>query len=124
MSRTIAVLGASANRSKFGNKAVRAYLEEGWRVYPVNLSGGEIEGLKVASRLSDIDVQLDRISVYLPPSVTLELLSEVAVAGAHEVWFNPGSADERVLATANELDLPVHAACSIVDIGRSPSEFR
>ena len=87
-------------------------------------NGGEIEGLGAASRLSDLDVHLDRISIYLPAPVTLDLLPEIAAAGADEVWFNPGSADERVLAAANELDLPVHAACSIVDIGRSPSEFR
>lgn len=34
--RTIAIVGASADRAKFGNKAVRAYAEEGWEVWPVN----------------------------------------------------------------------------------------
>ncbi|MCP4202255.1 MAG: CoA-binding protein [bacterium] len=123
MSRAIAIVGASANRSKFGNKAVRAYLAEGWTVYPVNRSGGDIEDLEAVPRLSDLKAQLDRISVYLPPPITLELLPEIAATGAREVWFNPGSADERVLRAAEDLGLPVHPACSIVDIGRHPSEF-
>jgi len=127
MSKTIAIVGASADRSKFGNKAVRAHLAEGWTVYPVNPSGDEIEGLAVVPGLSDLPalaVQLDRISVYLPPPITLSLLPEIAAAGASEVWFNPGSADEAVLEAAKEAGLPVHAACGIVAIGRSPSEFK
>lgn len=123
MPKTIAIVGASADRSKFGNKAVRAYLAEGWTVYPVNPNGGQIERTDAVSRLADIDVDLDRISVYLPPRVVLDILPEIAEAGAAEVWFNPGSADKAVLSAAADLELPVHAACSIVDIGRSPSEF-
>ena len=124
MSKTIAVIGASANRAKFGNKAVRAYSEEGWKVYPINRSESEIEGLEVASDLSAIDAHLDRISVYLPPPITLQLLPELAAAGAGEVWLNPGSFDEAVLAGASRIDLPLRPACSIVDIGRSPGEFQ
>lgn len=123
MPKTIAIVGASSDRSKFGNKAVRAYLAEGWTVYPVNRSGGRIEGLDVSMRLAEVDADLDRISVYLPPRLLLKVLPEIAAAGAAEVWFNPGSFDDAVLDTAADLELPVHAACSIVDIGRSPSEF-
>ena len=123
MSKTIAIVGASSDRSKFGNKAVRAYLAEGWTVYPVNRAGGRIEGLDALTRLAEVDVDLDRISVYLPPRVLLKVLPEIAAAGAAEVWLNPGSFDDAVLDTAADLELPVHAACSIVDIGRSPSEF-
>jgi len=72
LSRTVAIVGASADRSKFGNKAVRAFLAEGWTVYPVNPRGGRIEGLAATARLSDLEVPLDRISVYLPPAITLD----------------------------------------------------
>ena len=68
---TIAILGASADRGKFGNKAVRAFLARGYDVYPINPKGGEVEGLTVHASLAAIpaDVKLDRISVYLPPAV-------------------------------------------------------
>lgn len=121
--QTVAVLGASSDRSKYGNKCVRAYLDEGWRVVPVNPSGGTIEGLPVEKRLADISGDLDRIAVYLPPPVTYDLLDEIAAAGGSKVYFNPGTADDRVLKRAAELAIPAVPACAIVAIGRSPSEF-
>lgn len=121
--KTIAVLGASPWRHKFGNKCVRAYLAAGYDVYPINLSGEPVEGLQTYRRLQDVPVELDRISVYLPPPVSLELLPEMAAKGAREIWFNPGSADGQVLSTARTAGLQAIDGCSIVDIGMSPAQF-
>lgn len=122
--KTIAVLGASKDRSKYGNKCVRAYREAGWQVFPVNLGSADpIEGLETRRTLADIPVELDRISVYLPPPVTLELLADIAAKGAGEVWFNPGSADARVLDEARRRGIAARPGCSIVDIGVSPAQF-
>lgn len=124
--KTVAILGASRLRHKFGNKSVRAHLHAGWDVHPVNLSPaeGSIEGLETVSKLADVAVaKLDRISVYLPPPVTMELLPEIAASGAAEVWFNPGSADHRVLDAARALGIRAVDGCSIVDLGLSPSQF-
>lgn len=121
--KTIAVLGASANRSKYGNKCVRAYKAAGWEVWPVHPSEPEIEGLKAWRSLAEVPAELDRISVYLPPALTLRLLPEMARKGAGEVWLNPGSADEGVIEEARRLGLRVRPGCSIVDIGMSPGQF-
>jgi predicted CoA-binding protein len=122
--KTIAVLGASKDRGKFGNKCVRAYQQAGRQVFPVNLGSTDpIEGLPTTRTLSEIPGELDRISVYLPPPVTLELLRDIAAKGAREVWLNPGAADARVLDEARRRGLNVRPACSIVDIGLSPAQF-
>jgi uncharacterized protein len=127
--KTIAVVGASASRHKFGNKCVRAYRDAGYQVYPVNPSERMIEGLPVFRTLADVPAPLERISVYLPPPLTLSLLPAIASAATAgsaagtEVWFNPGSADGTVLAEARSLGIAARPGCSIVDIGRRPGEF-
>ena len=117
------MVGASTNRSKFGNKCVRAYRHAGWDVYPVHPRAREVEGLAAYAHLADVPAALDRVSVYLPPPVTLEVLAEIAERGEGVTFFNPGAADEAVLDRARELGIEFEAACSIVDIGLSPSQF-
>ncbi len=121
---TVAILGASADRSKFGNKSVRAHQQQGYDVYPVNPRGGEIEGLTVYQSLADVPVQrLTRISVYLPPHIVLKMLDEVVAKGCDEFWLNPGSDSDEEVAKARELGLDPIVACSIVDVGVSPHQF-
>ena len=125
MPGTIAVVGASSDRAKFGNKCVRAYASAGWEVHPVNPREREIEGLPVHRTLAEVAAEvgeIDRVSVYLPPETTRGLLSELARTGA-ETFFNPGSANRQVLAEAAEAGIEVRDACSIVAIGLSPSQF-
>lgn len=121
---TVAVLGASSDRRKFGNISVRAHARRGYAVFPVNPQGGQIEGSPAYRTLAEVPVErLDRISVYLPPAVTLKILDEVAAKGCEELWFNPGSHDSAVMAKAESLGLHPILACSIVDLGVSPREF-
>ncbi|TWT85564.1 hypothetical protein Pla123a_03710 [Posidoniimonas polymericola] len=121
---TAAILGASSNRSKYGNKSVRAHQRQGYEVYPVNPKGGQIEGLTTYCTLADVPVEsLDRISVYLPPDVTLGLLEEIAAKGCREFWLNPGADAPEVVERAEALGLHPIVACSIVDLGISPGDF-
>jgi hypothetical protein len=120
---TVAIVGASAQRHKFGNISLRAHLQRGYMVYPINRRGGLIEGLPALTSLVDVPVaRLDRISIYLPPASTLALLDEIAHKPAAEVWLNPGSADAAVLQKAQLLGLPFLHGCSIVALGMTPEE--
>jgi len=119
---TAIILGASTDRRKFGNKSVRAHLAQGYDVYPVNPKADRIEGLTAYASLADVPVERpDRISIYLPPQVGMTLLEEIRDQQAYEVWFNPGSESPELLQRAEELGLNVIQACSIVDVGMSPS---
>ena len=121
---TVAVLGASTDRRKYGNKAVRAYRQLGYDVYPVNPRAGEIEGLTAYATLDEVPADhLDRILVYLPPTVGMELLDDIRRKGADEVWFNPGSESPELIARATEIGLDVIQACSIVNVGMLPDEL-
>ncbi|WP_425399725.1 CoA-binding protein [Aeoliella sp.] len=114
---TVAIVGASADPSKFGYKSIRSHLAADYEVYPVNPKGGEIEGLVVYTSLADVPVEkLDRISVYLPPAIGVTMLDEIAAKGCDELWLNPGSDAPEVVEKARALGLNVVQACSIVDV--------
>lgn len=118
---TVAILGASTDRQKYGNQSVRAHLAQGYEVFPVNPKGGEIEGLPVYRRLAEVPVErLDRVSLYVPPEVGITLLAEIAAKGCDELWLNPGSESDPLIAAAQELGLDPIVACSIVDLGTRP----
>ena len=119
----VAVLGASQDRRKFGNKAVRAYQECGMTVLPVNPRETTIEGLTAYPNLDAIDGPLDYVSVYLPPAVGMQLLAAIAKKRPREVWLNPGSESDVLLDAAADLHLRTVVGCSIVALGRSPAEF-
>ena len=114
---TVAILGASADRNKYGNISLRAHLKQGYEVFPVNPKGGEIEGLSVYTSLAEVPGgRLTRISVYLPPTVGLKLLPEIAARGCDELWLNPGSESDELIAAAQAAGLNTIIACSIVDV--------
>ena len=121
--KTVAIIGASADRGKFGNKSVRAHLKQGWDVYPVNPKGGEVEGLKVYTSVGDIPVKLDRVSLYLPPALALKLLPEIACVRPAEFFVYPGAESEVLIEQARNLRLDPILACSIVDLGETPTSF-
>jgi uncharacterized protein len=121
---TIAVLGASNDRAKYGNKAVRAFQGQGWDVYPVNPVETRVEGLRAYPDLDSVPLErLDRVSFYVPPAVGLKLIDDVARKQVGEVWLNPGSESPELIDRAEALGLNVVMACSIVDIGESPGSY-
>ena len=119
--KRIAVVGASRNRKKFGNKCVRAYHQAGWTVYPINPATSEVEGLPAFRALDAVPEKVDRISLYTPPDRTRQLLPQLPPEA--EIFFNPGTADEALMAQARQLGLRVRNACAIVAIGLSPAHF-
>jgi predicted CoA-binding protein len=123
VSKTVAVVGASSDRHKFGNKALRAFQAEGYRVIPVNPHETEIEGLRAYASVLDVPDPIDMATVYVQPDVALQLLQEFEQKAIPEIWLNPGAESSDVLAEAKRRRLNVIAACSIVGIGRNPSSF-
>ena len=122
-SKTVAVIGASADRSKFGNKAVRAFRERGFEVLPVNPRGGAIEGLTTFASLDQIESKVDVVTLYLPPELGIDVLPQIARKQPDEFFVNPGAESDEFIARARELGLRPQLACSIVAIGLSPAQF-
>src|SRR5918998_1063350 len=100
MSKVVAVVGASSDRNKFGNKALRAFRAEGYTVVPVNPNEREVEGLKTFASVLDVPQAIDMATVYVPPEIGITLLPEFERKGIPEIWVNPGAESEELLADA------------------------
>ena len=120
MSKVVAVIGASSNRRKFGNRAVRAYLQQGYRVVPINPHAQEIEGLQVYRSVLDVPGPIDLASFYVPPEIGEALIADVAAKKIPEVWLNPGAESDALVARARALSIRPIVACSIVALGQDP----
>ena len=119
----MAVVGASRDRQKFGNKALRAFADAGHTVIPINPHEREVEGVRAYASVLDVPGPIDMATVYVQPDVALGLLDEFARKGIPEIWLNPGADDDAVLAEAKRRQLNVIAACSIIGVGKRPSEY-
>jgi|SRR5438876_10370157 len=123
MGKVVAVIGASNDRSKFGNRAVRAFLRQGYTVVPINPHENEVEGLRAYKSIRDVPGSIDMASFYVPPDVGLQVIEDVAKKGVAEVWLNPGAESERLIRRAQALHIEPIIACSIVAIGQDPYAF-
>ncbi|CAK9049653.1 Enoyl-CoA hydratase domain-containing protein 3 [Durusdinium trenchii] len=119
-----AVVGASAERQKFGNKVLRCYLQHGLSAVPVSLTQTVIEGLPCISSLKDLgrDAEHYGVSVITPPKVTLQLLDLAKELKIQRLWLQPGSESPEVLQRAEELQLGlIHSGpCLLVELGFDP----
>ena len=118
---TIAIIGASTDRSKYGNKAVRAYAARGWTVYPVHPKETAIEGLSAHASIRQVPGPLDRVTLYVPAAVGEKLLDDIAAVGTKELFVNPGTESDALLKRAEELGLNPVFGCAITDVGVSPA---
>ena len=120
MPKVVAVIGASNDRHKFGNRAVRAYQQQGFTVVPINPHELNVEGLKAYKSILDVPGTVDMASFYVPPSVGEQVIAEVAQKGVAEVWLNPGSESDELIVRARALSIKPIVACSIVALGQNP----
>ena len=120
MTKVVAVIGASNNRRKFGNRAVRAFRQQGYTVIPINPHEAEVEGLTAYASVLDVPGTIDMASIYLPPEIGEQVIEEIARKGIPEVWINPGAESDALIARARALHIQPIVACSIVAIGENP----
>jgi predicted CoA-binding protein len=89
--KRFAVVGASANREKYGNKVLRVYQQNKRDVVPVNPAGGEIEGLESYPDLAAVPGTIDGVSIITPPAVTEKVVDQALELGIRHIWMQPGA---------------------------------
>jgi uncharacterized protein len=121
--KTVAVIGASNNRRKFGNIAVRAFAKAGYNVIPITPSATEVEGLRAYASVLDVPGAIDLATFYVPPTIGERIIEELAQKGVGEVWLNPGAGSSAIVSRALALGIRPVPGCSIILTGFSPSQF-
>jgi uncharacterized protein len=102
-----AVVGASRDRDKYGNKVLRAYLQRQRAVYPVNPSADVVEGLAAFPDLASLPQTVHGLSIVTPPRVTEQVVTQAARLGIRHIWMQPGSENDRAVELAQQAGMNV-----------------
>jgi predicted CoA-binding protein len=97
-----AVVGASEDRSKFGNMTFRELVKRGKRVYPVNPNAVEVEGHVCYPNLRSLPERVDRVLIVVPPKLGVDVVKEALEMSITSVWFQPGAESEAATKYAEE----------------------
>jgi len=120
MAKVVAVIGASSDPRKFGNRAVRAFRRQGYKVVPVNPNEAQVDGLSTYPSVLDVPDEIDIATFYVPPHIGEKVMPEVASRRVPEVWLNPGAESDELIRLARSLGVEPILACSILGIGENP----
>lgn len=114
-----AVVGASADRSKYGNKVLRCYQMNGREAIPVNPKEKIIEGVAAVSSVLDLPDDVKSISVITPPHITEKVVAESIAKGITNIWMQPGAESKAAVGTCLEHGINVIAdgSCILVVLG-------
>lgn len=114
-----AVVGASTNREKYGNKVLRAYFQSGREAWPINPKEAEVEGHTAYADLASLPSVPRGLSIITPPAVTEKVVAAAADLGVEFVWMQPGAESPKAIEIAEERGLRVIAdgSCLLVVVG-------
>ena len=107
--KTIAMVGASPDKTKFSYGVLRVLHETGYDMIPVNPRPGlkEIRGLNVYSSLDKIDRQVDMVEVFRKPEDLFGIAEEAIAIGAKVLWGQIGVINHDAARLAEEAGLKV-----------------
>lgn len=116
---SFAVVGASTERRKYGNRCLRCYLQDGREVHPVHPSADEVEGRRAYARLSDLPARPHGVTIVTPPPVTEEVVEEAVELGIEHLWMQLGAESAAAVERAEAAGIQVIAGgpCLLVELG-------
>jgi predicted CoA-binding protein len=115
---TVAVIGASPDPDKPSHKAVIAFRESGFAVFPVNPNATEVAGEKCYDSVLNLPVStLDRVALYVPATVGIATLNDLAQLAIGEIWVAPGADDPAVIQAAKRMGYAVYTLCPLDHLG-------
>ena len=116
---SFAVVGASNDRGKYGNKVLRCYAQHGLPVVGVNPKLHAVEQVDCFASVAAIPGAPRALSIVAPPSAAAAIVRDALAAGVKHLWFQPGAEEAGAVAAARAGGLAVIAdgACVLVALG-------
>jgi predicted CoA-binding protein len=107
--KTIAMVGASPDKTKFSYGVLRVLHETGYDMIPVNpnLVVTSIRGLKVYPTLESIDRPVDMVQVFRNPEELPQIAREAVAIGAKVLWGQLGVRNDEAARIAEDAGLKV-----------------
>ena len=105
--RKLALVGVSRGGKKFGNLALKALKEKGYRVFPVHPHAEQIEGERCYPSLLALPEQVEAALIVVPPAETERVVREAAAAGIKRVWLQQGAESQDAIRFCEEHGLEV-----------------
>ncbi|NMB08765.1 MAG: CoA-binding protein [Tissierellia bacterium] len=105
--KTWAVVGATANKDKYGYKIWKKLKEHNYEVYGVNPNYEEIEGDKIYSSLKDLPKKVDVIDLVVPPKISNNVLDQAKELDIEYIWFQPETFDDNIIEKAENLGFKI-----------------
>ena len=114
-----AIVGASRNREKYGNKVFRCYLQHNLAAYPINPREEMIEGEKCFPDFDTLPEKIRSVSIITPPFVTEQVIRDAIAADVKNVWLQPGAESDKAvqLAKQEEINVIYGGPCLLVVMG-------
>jgi len=118
-SPAFAVVGASSNRKKYGNKVLRTYLQHAKKVYPVNPNEKIVEGVSCYPDLQSLPDSVKSISIITPPAVTEKIVQQAIAKKIENIWMQPGAESKAAIQACEQHGINVIAQgpCILVELG-------
>jgi len=113
--RVWALVGASTDPAKYGYRIYKTLTAAGYKVYPVNPKGGELDGAKIYPSLADLPEQPEVVDIVVPPQVTEQVVRQAKALGLTRVWMQPGAESPAAIQYCQENGIEVvHDACAMI----------
>lgn len=94
--KKVAVIGASEDRRKYGNKIVRDLSSKGFEVYPVNPKADSVEGIKSYKDIEELPKDIDLLVFVVPPEIGIQIAEKAMKLGFKRLWFQPGAGSKQI----------------------------
>ncbi len=109
-----AVVGATIDPEKYGNKIYKELKEAGYTVYPISPKYAEIDGDIAYASLLDLPEKPDVVNFVVNPKIGIQVVKQCAKLGIKDIWLQPGTVSDEILAYAKEQEINAHQACVLV----------